>query len=325
MSIGPGMVGKEEEANDRRADAPSTPGLTFDTEPLIARRSSWTALFRLAISVAVLATAFVQLGHIDLVELRAVLPTQPIFWLFGILYFLSVPIADFVIFRRLLGIPPAGFAALIGKQVANEMLIGYSGELYFYAWAQRHARLTASPFGAVKDVAILSALAGNAVALLLLILAIPLIDPLISVLDSNVQLNNVWLSVGFLLATSFLIILFRTRVFSLPRRLLFWVATIHVARIALAITVIMAMWVVALPGVEWQWWVFLAIVRLLIGRMPFLPNKDLVFAAFAVLAIGQDDAISALLALMGGMVTALYILSAFGLALNELIKLRVKT
>jgi hypothetical protein len=276
-------------------------------------------------SVAILGTVYMQLRHIDLAELRAVLPANPLFWLFGLAYFLSVPIADFVIYRRLLAIPPAGFGALVGKQVANEMLIGYSGEVYFYAWAQKFARLKASPFGAVKDVSILSALTGNAIALILLAIATPLIDPLVSVLDSNVDLAAVWWSVAFLLATSFLILLFRTRVFSLPPRELRFVAAVHGARILLSIAAIIAMWIVALPDVDWSWWLFLGMIRVLISRLPFLPNKDLLFAAFAVLAIGRDDDISALLALMGGIFTSLYIAAAIALAANELLRLRVRT
>lgn len=299
--------------------------LQFETEPLVASRGTWSAMVRVAVAVAVLATVIMQLRHIDLGELRAVLPEAPLFWAFGLAYFLSVPIADFVIFRRLLAIPAAGFGALVGKQVANEMLIGYSGELYFYAWAQKYGSLKASPFGAVKDVAILSALAGNGVALLLLIVAAPLINPLITVLDKQLDLDLVWWSVGFLLATSFLIILFRTRVFSLPRRELAFVASVHVVRIIFAIAMVIGMWVVALPDVEWAWWLFLGVIRVLIGRLPFLPSKDLLFAAFAVLAIGRDDDISALLALMGGIFTSLYIIAALTLAVNELLRLRVKT
>ena len=47
------------------------------------------------------------------------------------------------------------------KLIGNELLLGYVGEVYFYDWARRHVKMEGSPFGAVKDVAILSALAGN--------------------------------------------------------------------------------------------------------------------------------------------------------------------
>ncbi|MFX8381742.1 hypothetical protein ABTL77_20290, partial [Acinetobacter baumannii] len=85
------------------------------------------------------------------------------------------PFADWVIFRRLWGIPASGIFPLLKKLIGNELLpINYVGEVYFYDWARRHVKIDASPFGAVKDVAILSALAGNVVTVIMLALTWPL-------------------------------------------------------------------------------------------------------------------------------------------------------
>jgi hypothetical protein len=43
-------------------------------------------------------------------------------------------------------------------------------------------------------------------------------------------------------------------------------------------------------------WLFLSAGRLLFSRLPLLPNKDLLFANFAILFIGQDQALSELIA-----------------------------
>ena len=57
----------------------------------------------------------------------------------------------------------SGLIALHKKRISNEVLLGYSGEAYFYAWARQRSQMVAAPFGAVKDVSILSAIAGNAI------------------------------------------------------------------------------------------------------------------------------------------------------------------
>ncbi len=59
------------------------------------------------------------------------------------------------------------------KRISNDVVMGYSGEAYFYAWARQRAQLVAAPFGAVKDVSILSAIAGNAVTLAMIAIALP--------------------------------------------------------------------------------------------------------------------------------------------------------
>ncbi|WP_216075134.1 hypothetical protein, partial [Acinetobacter baumannii] len=83
------------------------------------------------------------------------------------LYYVGPPTFDYVIFKRLWHIPLAGLVALHKKRISNEVLFGYSGEAYFYAWARQRTQMVAAPFGAVKDVMILSAIAGNAITLIM--------------------------------------------------------------------------------------------------------------------------------------------------------------
>jgi len=80
-----------------------------------------------------------------------------------------------VIFRRLWRIPAEGAVALARKYVGNELLLGYIGEAYFYAWARQRAPLVGAPFGAIKDVAILSAMVGNAATIAIMAAAYPFI------------------------------------------------------------------------------------------------------------------------------------------------------
>ena len=63
--------------------------------------------------------------------------------------------AYFGVYCRRWGIPLSGFVALLKKRIANDVVLGYSGEAYFYAWARQNAKMVAAPFGAVKDVSVL--------------------------------------------------------------------------------------------------------------------------------------------------------------------------
>jgi hypothetical protein len=148
-----------------------------DAEPnaLPVTKRDWSWWLGAAISVGILVAAFYQLRLVDISSVAAMVPSSPLFWLaFAGAYFIG-PAGDWLIFRRLWSIPASGFVALTRKMIGNELLLGYIGEVYFYTWARRRTQMTSAPFGAIKDVAILSALAGNAVTLAMLALAFPLI------------------------------------------------------------------------------------------------------------------------------------------------------
>ncbi len=280
-----------------------------DPQPLKVTENSITKWVGTAITVAILIAVLRELARVDFAAVWAIVPTSPWFWIvFAITYFGS-PLGDWVIFRRLWNIPAAGFLALLRKLIGNELLLGYIGELYFYTWARRQTGMTSAPFGAIKDVAILSALAGNLTTLLLLALAYPLLGAL----HLNIDNSTLLLSVGVVLLTSSAMLLFRRTLFSLARNDLFFITFVHFTRI-IGITALNAWcWHLALPQVDLQWWLLLSAMRLLLGRLPLLPNKDIVFAGLAVFLIGHDAEIGTLMTMMASLMLICHL--GFGLAL----------
>ena len=101
-------------------------------------------------------------------------------------------------------------------------------------------------------------------------------------------------AITFAISLPFLI--FSRRVFSLPRATLWWVFMIHCIRLMCGSLLIALAWHFAMPDVTIAMWLFLAAGRLLVSRLPLVPNKDLLFANFAILLIGQDQALSELIA-----------------------------
>jgi len=279
-------------------------------EPLKTIGSRWPAVIGAVLTLAMIVGLGRELlGH-GLAGLTRSVPQDPRFYLcFGLLY-MSPPTGDYVIFRRLWGIPLGGLVALIKKRIANEVVFGYSGDAYFYAWARAKARMVASPFGAVKDVTILSAIAGNAVTLLLVAIALPLGRHLLT----SDQFRTVLASAGVTLAISLPFLIFSRRVFSLPRAKLWWVFGIHCIRLLCGSVLIAFAWHFALPGVPVGMWLFLAAGRLLVSRLPLVPNKDLLFANAAILLIGQDQALSELIAFTAALTLLVHValIVAFG-------------
>ena len=280
-------------------------------QPLTTLKSRWPMLIGGAFTVAMVAGLAHQLWGAGLPALARSVPTSPFFYIAFALLYVAPPWFDYVIFRRLWGIPLAGFAALLKKRIANDVLFGYSGEAYFYAWARSRSTMVAAPFGAVKDVSILSALAGHAMTLGLIGLVLQF---------GHAFLKPEWFH-GILLlgivsvAMSLPFLVFSRRVFSLDRAELWRVFWLHCARILAGWALIALAWHFALPTVDVATWLLLVAVKQIVSRLPFVPNKDLLFTNLAALLIGRGAPVSLLIAIVttGTLLVHLVLVVGFGL------------
>jgi hypothetical protein len=270
------------------------------------------------LSLIVVGAALYQARHLDFAMVIGLVPTSLTFWVLFAISYLIGPASDWFIFHRLWGVGAGALGALIRKLIYNELLVGYLGEVYFYAWARRNLKFVTTPFGAVKDVAVLSALAGNVTTLVFLAAAFPFLR----LLPLHDHVTAIGWSLAFVLGTSLAVMLLRSSLFSLERRELQMVFTVHLLRI-LATTLLSAiLWHLVLPDVALGWWLALATIRLLISRLPFIPNKDVVFAGVAVLALGGEVEMSALMAFMAGLILAAHVLVGLSVALADLLSKR---
>lgn len=289
--------------------APSFPSriaaLPADPPALRLPGRGWLHWLGLGISAAMVAAMLYQIRHLNPREIVALLPRTPAFWLVFATYYLSPVLADWLIFRRLWRIPATGLLALTRKNVGNELLLGYLGEAYFYIWARGRAAMTGTPFGAIKDVAILSAVIGNVVTLAMLAIAYPVLARL----EAGAGARTLYLSMVVLVASSLAVFLFRRRLFSLPGQELRFIAAVHFARILAVILLAGWMWHLALPGIWLGWWVLLAALRQLLSRLPFLPNKDLAFAGLATLIVGGQSELVALLTMIAGLLMITHVVA----------------
>ncbi|WP_374529848.1 hypothetical protein [Novosphingobium sp.] len=231
-------------------------------------------------------------------SILAMVPHSAEFWLTFATWYLAMPLSEWIIYRKLWQLPFSGVGALIRKLVSNELLLGYLGEAQFYAWARSKLDMPTAPFGAIKDVTILSALTGNIATTVMLVAA----WPLVSSGGIGLQMHSVFMSLGVVLVTSFAMLLFRQRLFTLPKSELWFISLVHMFRIAALVLLSALMWHWVLPDVAIALWLVLATLRMLVSRLPLVPNKDVVFAGLAVYLLGQETRIAEMLTMMAGLV-----------------------
>lgn len=280
------------------------------------RRWTWSRVLTMALSLLVLAAAVWQARSLNLADITALVPTSPLFWAVFVVSYLAGPFSEWIIFRKLWGVGLRAMDALIRKLIYNELLLGYLGEVYFYTWARRKLPMEATPFGAVKDVAIMSAVAGNVMTLLLIALAYPYL----ALLPLAQYGNDIAWSLASVVGISLVPFLLRRQIFSLSRGELWMVFGIHTGRIVATTALNAVLWALVLPQVQIGWWLVLSAIRLLVGRLPFVPNKDVVFAGIAVLALGQDVQIAALMAMMAALILSTHLILALIFGLHDLAK-----
>lgn len=286
---------------------------TFDPQDRKAL-PSWERVAGTVLSLIVVGAALYQARGLDFARILALVPTSLTFWgLFAISYLIG-PATDWFIFQRLWGVGASAFGALVRKLIYNELLVGYLGEVYFYGWARQNLKFVTTPFGTVTDVAVLSAVAGNVTTLVFLIVALPLAR----LLPLHDHATAIGVSLAFVIGTSLAVMLLRRSLFSLEKKELQMVFAAHLLRILATTVVSAALWHLVLPGVALGWWLLLVTIRLLISRLPFVPNKDVVFAGIAALALGEVQ-ISALMALMAGLILATHVTVGLSLALAGLV------
>ncbi len=299
-------------------DPASLPAIELNPIEFVAQdrapRRGRNAIFSIVLSLAVIAAVVLETRSLDLWRMAEMIPTSPGFWLIFAASYLAAPAGDWLIFRQLWRIPGSGILPLLRKKIYNELLLGYLGEAYFYTWARRRVTLTATPFGAVKDVAILSAVTGNLVTLGLLVVAVPFLGFDKLGIDGRVLTG----SLAVILTISLGAMAFRRRVFTLPREELWMIAGIHFARIVASTVLLAMLWHLVLPEVALSWWLYLSTLRLLVSRLPLVPNKDLLFAGITVVVLGEERDIGALMALMAGLILATHLVLGALIALNDL-------
>lgn len=290
-----------------------------DPLPLPVRQSAIWAWITPALSIAVLAVVAWHFRQFDFNQLVGSIPTNPLFWIVFVVYYFVGTINEFLIYKWLWKIPAEGLIALMRKNVSNGLLVDYLGEAYFYSWARRKVKMEGSPFGAVKDVSILSALVSNLATLALMIIVYPFAHRL----DLGLSGQALAVSIGIIILISTAILAFGKRIFSLSKRQLWGISGMHFASLVIGNSLQAVAWSLALPEVPLSMWLLLATAKMLLGRLPLISNKDVLLVAFAIIVIGRDTEIQILLALMATLILGMHLILGAVLAIGDLVTIRL--
>lgn len=274
------------------------------------------ALLGAILGVGMAFAIVLQLGSATSEALATIGQLPPLVWPALLLLYLTQPLFDLVIFRRLWNLPAAGLEALLRKNVINEVVLGYSGEAYLYLWARRTAGAAIAPLAAIKDVNIVSALMGNILTLVLAAISMTQLREL----DVARQVGAALWSGVIPLAISVGVLLLGRRVFSLSISQLVYIGAISGLRLAVWTGLTLLLWRMALPEAPPSAWVVLLAIRCLVSRLPLIANKDLVFGNLVLLLLGAHAPIAVLLAALALMTLLLHLVVIVGLVALDLIR-----
>lgn len=278
-----------------------------------SRRWVWLGGF---LGVGMVLAIVLQLGGATDTVLTTIARLPPLVWPALLLLYLSQPLSEFIIYRRLWSLPRSGFEALLRKNAINEVVLGYSGDAYFYVWARREVPSVVAPFAAIKDAGIVSALLGNVLTLVLAAISATQLREL----DFIRQVGPALWSGVIPLAISAGVLLFGRRVFSLGPASLVYIGGVGCLRLALWVGLTILVWRMAMPDVSPSLWIVLLAIRCLVSRLPLISNKDLVFGNLVLLLLGAHTPVAILLAALALMTLLLHLVVIVALSVADLIR-----
>lgn len=272
--------------------------MVFDTlKTLAARaRSRWAAvrarddvqrglkIIQYGLLALIVVYLVFKLSHVGWLEVLGALPESPWFYFFFVLRFLAVPVSEIALYEIIWSLPlMRHFFVFIRKRVYNFAVMGYSGEAFLTLWARRRLHLSDKKIlVGVKDNNLLSAFASNG-ATVILVITLALTGGLEAGLKAFPGAG--WLfALAFISAgtLSVLVLIFRDKLMALPKGVMPKLIGVHSGRQALIILLHAAMYAAALPGAPIMAWMTFIAMQLVLSRIPFLPNQDIVYLGAAL-------------------------------------------
>ncbi|HKJ47217.1 MAG TPA: hypothetical protein VJ991_15395 [Balneolales bacterium] len=229
--------------------------------------------------VGVIAWLLYQLTTIGWGNVWHSLPLNPLFYLLYLMIYVSLPVAQLFIYRLTWTFKfRNAFPVLLLTKVYNQDVMGYSGEVYFYFWARKNIDIKEIEIlKTIKDNNIISSASSTLVAFGLL--GVFLLTGQIRLLDF-LHIHNIWYLYGgiaLFLIVIIILIRFRHYIISMPFKTAGTIFSIHVFRLLLGQSLQIIQWHLILPNIPLYVWFTFVAVQIMMSRIPFLPNRDLIF------------------------------------------------
>jgi hypothetical protein len=212
------------------------------------------------------------------------------FYLLLVAQFFLQPFGDYFVYRNLWGRDSAPtMAVILRKRLMNTFMLDYSGEAFFYFWAQKNLKLAPGMLvHGIKDSNLLSGGAGLVMVWLLGFLLLATGGLHIPVMPGQRWIYVLAGTVPLVLCA--VLLLAHRKVTVLSRRQLAATFGIHFLRACLVLGIEFGLWQLsgALPTAVAS--LQFVALRLVITRLPLVPNKDLIFVGVGIAAAGVANA-----------------------------------
>jgi len=237
--------------------------------------------------LAIIGQRLTQLGWDAVWRAR---PANVAFYVLLVAQFFLQPLGDYCVYRNLWGraqTPP--MAVILRKRLMNTFMLDYSGEAFFYFWAQRNLSLPPGmAVHGIKDSNLLSGGAGLAMVWILALILLALGGLHVPALPGKGWLYALLGTVPLVLCA--ILIVGHRKVTVLSRPQLLTIFGIHFLRACLVLGIEFGLWQFsgALPDAVAS--LQFVTLRLVITRLPIVPNKDLIFVGVGMAAAGAAHA-----------------------------------
>lgn len=268
---------------------------------------------RISFTIGIVFFIVWQLREVQFRSVLQGLPRNPWFYVLLVVLYFLLPTIQFLAYRVVWDFRPGpAIRAFIKKRILNREVLGYSGEVYIFAWARDHiAQSSRSLMECIRDMNIISAVASTLTAVLLL--AFFALEGQVNVRDLIGETQATVL-IGGIGGTLILLVLVFTRrkwLFSMPWKQTRMVFGLHAARVVVRQVLEITMWHLAMPEVSIEIWFTYAAIFIIVYRLPFIP-QDLLMTGVAVGIAGAMTVSEAhILALFGIVPLANRLISLF--------------
>ena len=259
---------------------------------------------RISFTIGIVLFMVWQLREVEFRSVFQGLPRNPGFYVLLIVLYFLLPTIQFLAYRVVWDFRPGpAIRAFIKKRILNKDVLGYSGEVYIFAWARDHVVMPSrSLMECIRDMNIISAVASTLIAVLLL--AFFALEGQVNVRDLIGKTQAAVLIGGIGVTLILFVIVFTRRkwLFSMPWKQTRIVFGLHVARVLVRQVLEITMWHLAMPEVPIEIWFTYAAISIIVYRLPFIPNQDLLTMAVAVSIAGAMTVSEAHIAALFGAV-----------------------
>lgn len=258
--------------------------------PAIRKYVQPTGILAIAGTLAALGLVLGELRHQGMAPLALLGQGGFAFWAAFVASLFVEPIAGYCILRHLLGTGRETLPPLLHKQSLNALLFGYAGDTFFLTWLQKHIGNARTAFGVVCNMAIASALVNNVATMAMLLM---LWRPLQALAGARMDGWIALLAAGLVAIP---LVLAGLRHKAMRGAGMATILSFLGLRTVVASLLVIATWYFALPAVPLSSWLLLMTGRMVVSRLPIVPNKDLAFAGCVSLFLSGDERIVPLVA-----------------------------